>query len=75
MTQAVRPASWTCTLLGKEDDMAREYLKTCSFSNNFVRQVVYSGQRYANKERPPEQKQSMTEKLYGVKPSNKYVAW
>lgn len=55
--------------------MAREYLKTCSFSNNFVRQVVYSGQRYANKERPPEQKRSMTEKLHGVKPSNKYVAW
>lgn len=55
--------------------MAREYIKTCSFSNNFVKQRVYAGQRYVNKDKSIEKRKTMTEKLHGVKPSRYYVAW
>lgn len=51
--------------------MAREYMKTCSLSNNFVKRAVLDF--YAVKKE--EAKPTMTEKLYGKKPKNRYVQW
>lgn len=48
--------------------MAREYLRPCSFSNNFVRKAVCSNGLRATRS-SEEPRVSMTERLHGTKPN------
>lgn len=53
--------------------MTKKYVKTCSLSNSFVKRVV-SG-NYINSAKKENAKPTMTEKLHGKKPKNRYVQW
>lgn len=53
--------------------MAKEYIKTCSFSDNTIRRAVLG--HYVTPAKKDETKPTMTEKLHGKKPKNRYVQW